>query len=453
VRCRYLEQSEWLSPTNIDNTGVTNVSKAITDWLADTGQPGDLFKLRSGSYWIPQGIRIAKSLRFDLNGAVLFTGITLGPEDPNLAQNIINYPAPPFDDWSGVDIAGWPASRVAVKVIADDVGIYSSAVGARIQGAARKVVYRGGFTTAPEACEYNPSFEGQHCIRFGYKPAGSFLDRYRLDIDLTNISLEFPSGDGITFMGATHDVVIHGAQAGPAVVDANLVNISGIPYLGANGGLPDGINVGGGGGGAYDLWIPGATGYPGIHHTARQGIATDFDGCSDLTIRDISLWRIGRTAIDLEIGNSFTFPDVTIQRVEFGHWYLGHINQPYDGNCDNVLIEDCISYKQWHIQCATVNQTPRRTNWTIRRNRARYRHGDAGGPPNEALAVDGLTIENNWGIVQSAGGGIDTGTSTSVTINPTEDTQFVPTTLLVSCGAFAGVATAAAKAWNPTGPR
>jgi hypothetical protein len=455
VRGRYLEQSEWLSPTNIDNTGTVAASKGLTDWLANTGSPGDRFKLRSGIYWVPLGIGIGKAMTLDLNGSWLSTDVTLGPEDPDVTLSQAQHP-PVYVHWD--EDTAILDRRSVISIAASNVNILSSATNARIVGAARKVGYRGA-PVVPEGIEYNSTFQGQHGIRIGFESSPNVFATIRnVDIDLTNISVEFCSGDGVYMIRNTDGVTIHGAQAGPSVVNANLVTNLGIPYLGATGGLPDGITVNGGGGGTYDIWQLGLTGYPGIHHTARQGIATDFPN-ANLTIRDISMWRIGRTAIDLEVVDaSWEYDGVTIQRVEFGHWGLGHINNPVDGNADNVLIEDCICYKQPNIEVATAGGTPtRRTNWTIRRNRARFRKNNGGGATGgaaiKATAIDGLTIEDNYQMIEVSGQGLDLGDSTGITTSPAEDTQFVPTTPITYTAAFAGVAQAVSKTWNPTGPR
>jgi hypothetical protein len=452
ARNRYLEQSEWLSPINIDNSGGTNVSKALTDWLAATGRPGDLFKLRQGFYWVPQGVGIGKAMTLDLNGSLLFTGLTLGPEDPNLAQSQIDYP-PVFIHWDEDTL--FLDRRSIISVAASDVNVRSSLAGARLIGAARKVLYKLSQTNMPSGCEYNSTFQGQHGIRVGYESSPNvFATIANIDLDLTNISIEFCSGDGIYLIRNTDGVEIHGQQAGPDVVNANTVMHLGHPWLGGVGGLPDEIDVGGGGGGTYDLWVPGGIAYPGIHHTARQGIATDFPN-ANLTIRDLSIWRGGRTAIDLELATGFEYDGVTIQRVEFGHWNLGHISNPHHGAAHDVLIEDCICYQQMNIHVAIDEAEPlRRQNWTIRGNRYRFRKNNGGGPTGGAAvrvtAIDGLTIANNFGWVEISGQGIDLGDSTSVTTSPSEDTQFVPTATVTGCPAFAGVATATGRAWTPT---
>jgi hypothetical protein len=291
----------------------------------------------------------------------------------------------------------------------------------------------------------------QHCIKFGANTAGGAINRYRLDVDLTNISLEYPAADGIYMLKWAHDVTIHGAQAGPAVVDANMVDSGGIPHLGANGGLGGTIDVGGGGGGAYDLWEAVPTAYPGIHHTGRQGIATDWE-IFNLTIRDISIWRPGRTAIDIEMaGTNARCWGLTIARVEFGHWFIGCISSGAKGSLEDFVLEDCICYKQFRVDTHSDEVTPDRgVNWTIRRNRQKFRTNTTAGPIYFMDRTDGLTITDNFGPVQTVGQGIDTDGSTDVTVSPTEDSQCVPISVTTCCGAPAGVATAAGTALTPT---
>jgi hypothetical protein len=451
TRGRYLEQSEWLSPTNIDNTGTVAASKGITDWLAATGSPGDRFRLRPGTYWVPQGVGIGKAMSFDLNGATLFTGVTLGAEDPTLAVSQARFP-PVFVHWD--EDTAFLDRRSVISIAASNVNVLSSAAGARIQGASRRAAYRSDDPTRPLGCEYDSTFQGQHGIRIGFESSPNvFATIANVDLDLTNISVEFCHGDGIYMIRNTDGVTIHGVQAGPAVVNANTVTVLGNPWLGAIGGLPDEIDVAAGWEG-HDLWVPGSTAYPGIHHTSRQGIATDFPN-ANLTIRDLSIWRAGRTAIDLELATGFEYDGVTIQRVEFGTWSLGHIANAHNGAAHDVLIEDCICYQQFNIHCAVDEVEPiRRTGWTIRRNRGMYRHNNGGGPTGGAVcklnAIDGLTISDNFNLVEVSGQGVDLGDSTAVTTSPTEDTQFVPSASIVGCGAFAGVATAVGRALTPT---
>jgi hypothetical protein len=385
----------------------------------------------------------------DLNGSWLFTNTTLGPEDPNVTQNIVTYP-PLWNDWSGSDTVNWPRHRVVIRVVADDVRIYSSIAGARIQGAARKVFYRADDTNLPEGCEFNSTYEGQAGVRFGYNPSGTPQPRARFDLDLTNIAIEYVSGDGIYLMDETSDVTIHGARQGVSVVDANVVNTAGDVELGATGGLGGTINTSG----AYHVWTPTFSPiYPGIHHTARQGIAFPWDH-ANITIRDLSIWRVGRSAIDMEITSGFHADTVTIQRVEFGHWYLGMISNGSEGTVDNLTVEDCYSYKQWLLSCHTNGASPDRpVNWLVQRNRAELRHNSASGSPNVLDRVDGLDVLDNYGLTRSSGQGVDPGTSTDVTVSPGEDIQYPPTSQTVVCPAFAGVAAATGQALTPTIPR
>ena len=48
----------WTCPATIDNTGATDVSAALTDWLNTTGAPGDTFRLRWGQGYSPGLYRI-----------------------------------------------------------------------------------------------------------------------------------------------------------------------------------------------------------------------------------------------------------------------------------------------------------------------------------------------------------------------------------------------------------
>ena len=43
----------WECPSSIDNTGQKNVSAALTEWLATTGRPGDMFRLRRNPGYAP----------------------------------------------------------------------------------------------------------------------------------------------------------------------------------------------------------------------------------------------------------------------------------------------------------------------------------------------------------------------------------------------------------------
>lgn len=424
ARTRHLqapvEQVEVI-PDSIDSTGATNVSGLIAFWLANYGSDGDTFRMKPGDYWVPQGVPISRPMTLDLNGARLITKTTLGPEDPDLAGSIIAYPSI-FTHWD-VDPVDWPHHRVVLSIGCSNVNVKSSQAGARIQGAARKVYYRGGNTLIPEAIPYESAFEMQHAIRVGYKPGGTAILVEDVDIDITNIALEFVCGDGLYVIRNTNRVTLHGQQAGAGVVDANTVMSGGIPYLGANGGLGATIDTAA----TPDVWVPTAQSYPGIHHTGRQGVATDFSN-DNLTLRDFSMWRIGRSCIDIELGAIHAMNGFTVQRVEFGHWFLNHIINPYEGAIANCLIEDCVSYKQWDLGTAhgSMGGSPnRRVNWTIRGNVQHLRKNNTAGEILKLHAIDGLVIEDNYGEVETAGMGItDLADCTAVTISPAENVQF-----------------------------
>jgi hypothetical protein len=74
--------STWMSPGSIDKTGSQNVSAALTDWLATTGQPGDIFKLRRGSGFAPGAYWIQAQ-----RGAPCFVVDSVSyPEDPSTTR-------------------------------------------------------------------------------------------------------------------------------------------------------------------------------------------------------------------------------------------------------------------------------------------------------------------------------------------------------------------------------
>jgi hypothetical protein len=414
------------APASIANDGIQNVSAALTDWLNTAGQAGDTFQLRrSGwfpTYWIPQGILITRPLTLDLNGCWLSTGLTLGDTDPNFEGNKAVFP-PLWPQHQ--PIAAWPSHRWGICIGSSDVKIRSSVHGGRVQGAGRKVLYRGGFTTLPEGVAFDVALEGQAAIRVGIMVGGAWQPISNVDIDLTNMALEFCHGDGIAYFPGITGLRIHGRQLGPGVVNANIVRIGGFDYLGASGGLgatiishPDGA----------DRWQPELGVYPGIHHTGRHGFGGDFP-IRDLTIEDLSIWRMGRACIDIELSApGARAHDVTIRRVETGHHQLGWIVSAAKGSIENLLLEDCIAYTALGLNAHTANATPDRgVNWQILRNRGQLARGrydtDA---VMQVDRVDGLEIRDNHQPVVTAGKGLSRGSSTGVVIDPAESVQFPP---------------------------
>ena len=408
-------------PANVDNTGVQNVSGALSWWLATAGRPGDVFRLRRGPgfapgvYWIPQGILINKPLTLDLNGCWLYTGPTLGDSDPAFGPNTTRFP-PLWPEHQ----PGHPQHRWCVGVNANDVTIKSSLPNARIQGAGRVVRYRGDNTAMPEGLLYNADLEDQAGIMVGL-PNGT-TDVSYTDIDLTNISVEYTLGDGVTcFPSGGGPLRIHGRTLGPKVVNANIVNPGGEERLGASGGLGGTIVSGADG---IDRWQPTADVYPGIHHTGRHGFATDWS-ITGLTIEDISVWRVGRAFVDLEMaGTNARGRDVVIRRCETGHAFLNWIVNGSKGSVENLVVEDNVAYTVMNVIGDGPPDGDRGANWHIRRNRGQLRQVGDGSVIVRATRVDGLRIHDNYNTRSPVSPGIDLGTSTGVVVAPTENAQF-----------------------------
>jgi hypothetical protein len=439
TRTRYVEATEWLSPTNIDNTGTQNVSAGLTNWLAATGGPGDLFRLRPGSYWIPQGIRIGKSLRFDLNGATLFTGTVLGDTDPDLAGSLLLYPAL-WDDWDEPD--DFTNRRCCINVQATNVHIYSSVPTARVQGAARKVAFRGtpGFADLSTGCRYyGATFEEQHAIRLG---GGSTSTPKVKDvlIDLNNISLEFVLGDGVLINDDSERITIIGKNLGepflggtPSATDDNF--LTGYPDQGATvNGIPEDPPTA--------TWTISSTVYPGIHHTGRHGIATGFT-ITDVLIDGVSIWRTGRAIIDLEpAGTLDVINNVTVRNCETGIHALLWFAAAGPRGINNLTLQDNICYETISIDTRNAGATARHTNWKLLGNR---NHGQTVNRVDvmELDRIDGLEIKNNFNLVNSSALGVDLGDSTGVVFDPAETVQFpdLPPAYLARCAGTANPAT------------
>ena len=411
----------WEPPSTIDITGARNVSAALTDWLATTGRPGDVFRLRRGPryapgmYWIPQGILIDKPMTLDLNGCWLFTGAVLGDSDLYFEQNKTLYPSL----WPDHQL-DHPRHRWCVCVGAADVTITSSLPRARIQGAGRVVRYRGDNKAMPEGLLYRPDLEDQAGIVVGL-PNGA-VDVGNTDIDLTNIAVEYVLGDGVTsFPRGVGPLRIHGRTLGPAVVNANIVNPGGEERLGADGGLGGTIRTGSDG---VDRWWPTMQVYPGIHHVGRHGYATDWT-ISDLTIEDVSVWRVGRSFVDMELaGTNARGRNVAIRRCETGHAYLNWIVNGSTGSLENFVVEDNIAYTAMTVNGSGPADGDRGTDWHIRRNRGQLRQVGDESVVVKATRVDGLRISDNFNTRSPDTPGIDLGTSTDVVVAPTENAQF-----------------------------
>jgi hypothetical protein len=452
-------------PTSIANNGSQNVSAALTSWLANTGQPGDVFKLRRrsngrpGRYWVPQGVRIGKPLFFDINGCELFTGLTLGFDDTNIEQSKIDFPALWNDSEEQTLPGAWPARRVVLLVSASNVVVGSSVEGARIQGAARTVHYRGGETVVgrrhPTGCAFHGQAfgDGQHGIRIGGSagtysndPAHQYHD---ITIDLTNLSIEFNHGDGIYVNDNHRRITVRGRHVG----EQHLGGVpGGDPQHLTGYGLqakivhPDGTEV--------DLnepstpenprsadrWVPDTIAWPGIHHTGRQGVATDFRNY-DTVMDGFSIWRTGRSAIDWEPAAVYSeILNPTMRNLEIGiHTLLMMPCAGGAGPIDNLVLENVICYELPSIDTHSpgAHADGRCHNWRI--ENVRCVSGVNARSPGVIFRlprIDGLQILDNFALVEDAGIGIvtDTGStgvngpSTGVVIDPPEDVQFPVTT-------------------------
>jgi hypothetical protein len=430
------------APTSIDNTGWTNASAALTLWLA-SGAPGDVFRLRRkpdgspGRYWVPQGVRIGRSLTFDLNGCELFTGRTLGDDDPDFEANRLAFP-PLWDDCGAQSDPdqqhtteqgpAWPRHRHVLLVAASHVAITSSRPVARIQGAARRVAYRspdvvGRFGSS--GCEYVSQLEAQHGICIGGS-AGAYSDthRYRdITIDLNNISVEFTCGDGV-YLGDNHTgITIRGRRLGQSVIGGDVLDTSSIASSDGQGGdIVEGATF------ADDRWRPWAVPLPGIHHIARHGVAADFRNYNTV-IEGVAIWRVRRACIDWEPSADFSeIVNPAVRGIETG------IHQLYwmpcagpEGAITGLVVENNVSYQVPKISTvpSTGTNTNRHAAWRIQNNTC------VGGAMGKELAtvfnlqrIDGLEILDNEVPMTVAGQGVDSALSTSVRINPRVALQF-----------------------------
>jgi hypothetical protein len=377
--------STWVSPASIDNAGRQNVSSALTDWLATTGQDGDVLKLRRGPgdapgrYWIPQGVAIRRPLQLDLNGCTLYTGAGDGSDHPPL-----------YDDHTPHRFAPWPERRYCLSVVASQVRVFSSEKYARIQGGTRDANVDS--LGEPYGCVYHPDLESQAGIR---------SDGYHNLYDLTNVSIEFVHGDGIEIVQGSRAAFIVGRNLGAPVRD----------------------NLGGTLSGSS--WEPGDTIYPGIHHTGRHGISTA--DCDGLVIHGISAWHTGRATVDLEPGSANDIVNnVRISKTESGRHRLNWL--AVAGRViDNLVVTDNICHSQITVSTgdATVT-TPRHANWQILRNRGGQVYKGLKDGCFTVARVDGLLIRDNFQLVNGRRPemGIRLGSSTDVTVDPGEDVQF-----------------------------
>jgi hypothetical protein len=413
--------SIWESPLSIDHTGQQNVSAALTDWLATTGQPGDVFRLRRGSgfapgvYWIPQGVRIGKPMTLDLRGCWLYTGTVLGAEDPNLEQSKVLYPPLWNDGGEQTDVGVWPKRRVCVVINASDVRVESSLVSARIQGAARTVHFRGGFTQLSAGCQYNSAYEGQHAFRIGGKPGATVVPVEDVVIDLTNIAAEFVHGDGVYLNDNNRRITILGRHLGEAFMGGTPSGIDD-KYLEGHSGQGGTITDG--------KWVPDTLPPPGIHHTGRHGIATDFRNY-DLLVDGVGIWRTGRACIDLEpASTSAEIVRPVIRNMETGIHTLNWLPAAGPRPIKDLQLLDNVCYEMISMDTRNTGATHRHSNWQIINNRCLGGVKKRTGAVFEVDRIDGLEIRDNFAMVRGTAQGVNEGTSTGVIIDPAENVQF-----------------------------
>jgi hypothetical protein len=414
-----------LSPTTIANDGTTNVSQALTDWIASTGQPGDTFKLRRGAafapgvYWIPQGVRIGKPCTLDLNGCWLYTGLELGADDPGAHTTSRDEYPPLWDDWGEQSHFNdthpthgfwtyWPRQRCNIAIVSSDVNVMSSLGHARIQGAARTVNYRSPGILgrqAPTGCEFEGALESQHGIRIGGHH-GAYSDTHsyqNIDIDLSNISIEFVHGDGV-YLGDNHrDIRIHGMVQPESVIGGTVINTSTIlGYDGQGGDVVEGATL------AEDRWQPWLLPLAGIHHTGRQGIATDYRN-ADTTIEDLSIWRTGHGAIDLEPGTcSALIEGMVIRRISTGIITLRTIPMGGPRKIRDLHVLDTVHYELPRFDCRKTTATDFHEN--LRFENVRVGNGVRGKPGIPVWTLDrvlGLGIYNCEIPVRPGGIGVE----------------------------------------------
>jgi hypothetical protein len=305
-----------------------------------------------------------------------------------------------------------------LNVAASDVSVFSSVPTARIQGAGRKVHFRGA-TTISCGISFNTAFEGQHAIRI--RGDNSSPPANNVEIDLTNISCEFVNGDGIGFGMNVSGITIVGQNLGEAFMGGTVAQADNGFLMGYTG--QGGTIVGSA---PNATWSPGPTGFPGIHHTGRQGIGIGFT-LSDVLIDGIGLWRIGRTAFDLEVANvGGTITNFEVRNTECGIHTLNWISAAAR-RCVNVTFEDNICYENINIDTRTGSGT-RHEDWVLSNNRNFYGpNGTRKKGPVPCFAVDridALQVLDNYNLRSNSTPAIYLGSSTNVTIDPAATVQF-----------------------------
>jgi len=426
-------QHTWEAPETIDNTGTDNVSAALTDWLATTGGPGDVFTLRRraddrpGRYWVPQGVRIGKPMTFDMVGCHLLTGRTLGADDARIEENRITFPPLWDDGGEQSDPGAWPCRRVVLLISASNVTVNSSRSGARIQGAARTVHYRGDETVVgrqvPTGCVYDATLATQHGIRIGGR-AGAYSDDHaysNIVLDLNDISVEFVHGDGVYLNDNHRSIQLLGRNLGepvlggtPAAVDDACI----VGYSGQGGTIVEGATR------DLDRWVPDAVPLPGIHHTGRHGIATDLRNY-DLLVDGVAIWRTARAIIDFEpTSDGAEIVRPTVRNIETGIHTLNWIAAAGPRSIRDLVIQNTVNYEQIQLDTRNADATHRHSNWWVQNNRTVSGVKARTGAIFNLDRIDGLLVLDNYSLVKGAGRGIDEGTSTNLWIAPDETIQF-----------------------------
>jgi hypothetical protein len=390
----------WTCPATIDNTGATDVSAALSDWLNTTGAPGDTFRLRwgqgfaPGHYRISSGVYVNRGITLDLAGCYLGTGAGTGAANPRL--------------WPDQSATNWPKDRYCLSVVADGFRLRSSVPGARITGGGRVPLWTGTFLGAPSPNAIDqpsddrnvPSrwwpYEAQH----GVKLLGSGNV-----VDLTDIALEFVYGDGVYFRQGS----------------------SGSFVIGQRVGVPAAFGLGGtlGPGGE---WLPDPTPYPGIHHTGRHGIATS--DATGIWIVGLSIWHVRRSIIDLEPhGDDHSVDGVVISGTEAGRRNNAWIAAQSTQRVDNVLIADNVTWFPGTIAANLDGDEPRTVrcaNWQVRDNSAVLPFTASSGTAFDFRAVDGLVVTGNRIPVEDPARGLSDPVPecTGVVVSPARSLQF-----------------------------
>src|SRR4029453_1939624 len=221
----------------------------------------------------------------------------------------------------------------------------SSRSGARIQGAARTVHYRGDETLVgrqvPTGCVFDAALAPQPGIRIGGR-AGAYSDDHaysNIVLDLNDISVEFVHGDGVYLNDNHRSIQLLGRNLGepvlggtPAAVDDACI----VGYSGQGGTIVEGATR------DLDRWGPGGGPLPGIHHTGRHGIATDLRNY-DLLVDGVAIWRTARAIIDFEpTSDGAEIGRPTVRNIETGIHTLNWIAAAGPRSIRDLVIQNTV---------------------------------------------------------------------------------------------------------------